>query len=102
MTINPAADLSDRLYRVTGMASMRFRALIKIHGVNPYVLVSAKRTSILQSGWRKPMPVLVQINGQPQEPWPINMMPIGNGSFRLPLHEKVRKASNTGVGDRVE
>ena len=30
------------------------------------------------------------------------MMPIGNGSFRLYLHEKVRKVSSTGVGDRVE
>jgi len=75
---------------------------MKIHGVNPYVLVSAERASKLQPNWRKPMPVLVQINGQPQEPWPINMMPIGNGSFRLYLHEKVRKSSSTGVGDRVE
>ena len=81
---------------------MRFRSLMKIHGVNPYVLVSAERASKLQPNWRKPMPVLVQINGQPQEPWPINMMPIGDGSFRLYLHEKVRKSSSTGVGDRVE
>ena len=29
-------------------------------------------------------------------------MPIGDGSFRLYLQEKVRKASNTGVGDRVK
>jgi len=75
---------------------------MKIDGVNPYVLVSAERASKLQPNWRKPMPVLVQINGQPQEPWPINMMPIGDGSFRLYLHEKVRKSSSTGVGDRVE
>ena len=81
---------------------MRFRSLMKIDGVNPYVLVSAERASKLQPNWRKPMPVLVQINGRPQEPWPINMMPIGDGSFRLYLHEKVRKASSTGVGDRVE
>ena len=84
------------------MAILRFRAVIKIHGVNPYVLVSAERASKLQSNWRKPMPVLVQINGQPEEPWPINMMPIGDGGFRLYLHDKVRKASNTGVGERVD
>src|SRR5262249_36688022 len=47
------------------------------------------------------MPVLVRINGKPEEPSPINMMPIGNGSFRLYLNGKVRKASGTGVGDRV-
>ena len=84
------------------MATLRFKALMKIECVNPYVLISAERASKLQPNWRKPMPVLVQINGQPQEPWRINMMPIGDGSFRLYLHEKVRKASSTGVGDRVE
>ena len=84
------------------MPILRFRAVMKIDGVNPYVLISAERASKLQPNWRKPMPVLVQINGQPQEPWRINMMPIGDGSFRLYLHEKVRKASSTGVGDRVE
>jgi len=84
------------------MPILRFRAVMKIDGVNPYVLISAERASKLQPNWRKPMPVLVQINGQPQEPWRINMMHIGDGSFRLYLHEKVRKASSTGVGDRVE
>lgn len=29
------------------------------------------------------------------------MMPAGDGSFYLYLHETVRKASNTGPGDRV-
>jgi hypothetical protein len=85
----------------TVMATLRFRALIKIQGVNPYVLVSAKRASQLRPGWRRPMPVLVRINGKPEETSHINMMPIGDGSFRLYLHGGVRKASNTGVGDRV-
>lgn len=74
---------------------------MKVHGVNPYVLVSAKQTSKLKPNWRRPMPVLVKINGKPEESWRINMMPVGGGSFRLYLHEKVRKASNTQVGDRV-
>lgn len=84
------------------MPTLRFRALMKIHSVNPYVLVSAKRASELKPGWRKPMPVLVQVNGKPDEAWPINMMPVGDGSFRLYLNGVVRKASRTGVGDRVE
>src|SRR6266496_2732985 len=84
------------------MATLRFRAPMKIHGVNPYVLMSARRASELKHGWCKPMPVLFQINGKPKESSPINMMPIGDGSFRLYLNGKVRKASGTGVGDRVE
>jgi hypothetical protein len=84
------------------MPTIRFRAVIKLHGINPYVIVSATRASQLKPGWRKPMPVLVQINGKPDDPWPITMMPMGDGSFRLYLHEKVRKASGTGVGDRVD
>lgn len=84
------------------MATLHFRALIKIYGVNPYVLVSAQRASEIKPGWRKPMPVLVQVNGEPEEPASINMMPIGDGSFRLYLNGRVRKASSTGVGDRVD
>lgn len=84
------------------MAILRFTALIKIHGINPYVLVSAKRASAIKPGWRKPMPVLVQINGKPDDAWAINMMPVGDGRFRLYLHESVRKASRTKVGDRVQ
>lgn len=48
------------------------------------------------------MPVLVQINGQPQPAWKINMMPIGDGSFYLYLHGDVRSASQTKVGDTVQ
>jgi Domain of unknown function (DUF1905) len=84
------------------MATLRFKGLIKIHGVNPYVLVNAKRASALKPGWRKPMPVLVRINGKPEQASPINMMPVGDGSFRLYLNSEIRKASGTCVGDRVE
>jgi len=84
------------------MTILRFKALIKIQGINPYVLVGAKRAAELKPGWRKPMPVLVRINGKPEEAWLINMMPVGDGNFRLYLHGSVRKLSNTEVGDRVE
>jgi hypothetical protein len=83
------------------MPKLQFKALMKIREGNPYVLVSRTRATELKPDWRKPMPVLVQINGQPQPPWQINMMPVGDGSFYLYLHGDVRMASNTKVGDRV-
>src|SRR5437868_668873 len=81
---------------------MKFDARMEIYNGNPYVLVSNKRALALQKGWRKPMPVLVQINGQPKPAWHINMIPIGDGSFYLYLHGDVRKASGTKVGDNVQ
>jgi Bacteriocin-protection, YdeI or OmpD-Associated/Domain of unknown function (DUF1905) len=84
------------------MTTLRFRSVIKIHDGNPYVLVSAARATALRKGWRKPLPVLVRIDGKPEGFWRINMMPIGDGSFYLYLHGDVRKASGTKVGDRVE
>ena len=55
----------------------------------------------IQPNWRKAMPVLIQVNGQPEPAWRINMMPTGDGDFYLYLHGDVRKASNTKVGDIV-
>lgn len=84
------------------MSGLNFKSKILIHNANPYVLVSASRAKLLKPNWRKPLPVLVQINGKPNPPWAINMMPIGDGSFYLYLHGDVRKASKTKVGDRVD
>jgi hypothetical protein len=83
------------------MSALNFKAVIEIYIGNPYVLVSPERAAKLKAGWKKPMPVLVQINGKPVPPWHINMMPIGDGSFYLYLHGDVRKASDTKVGDTV-
>jgi hypothetical protein len=83
------------------MAGLRFRSLIKINKINPYVLVSAERAARLKSGWRKPLPVSIRVNGKPEVPWRINLMPIGGGGFYLYLHGDVRKASGTKVGDVV-
>jgi hypothetical protein len=83
------------------MSSLRYRSTILINDINPYVLVSAKRAECLRKNWRKPLPVCVRVNGQPEEPWRINLMPIGDGSFYLYLHGDVRKASGTKVGDDV-
>ena len=81
--------------------TVAFSAVIKIRDVNPFILVSASRANAIKSGWRKPLPVLVRVNGKPENAWRINMMPVGNGSFYLYLHGDIRKASRTEVGDRV-
>ncbi|HEV8066121.1 MAG TPA: YdeI/OmpD-associated family protein [Planctomycetaceae bacterium] len=84
------------------MPTASFTAVIKIRGINPFILVSASRAKGIKPGWRKPLPVLVRINGKPDRAWRINMMPVGNGSFYLYLRGDVRKASGTTVGDRVQ
>ena len=81
---------------------VRFRATIEMRGINPYVLVNAETAKLLKPDWRRPMPVRVQINGEPNPPWEINLMPVGDGSFYLYLHNSVRSSSGTAVGDRVE
>jgi hypothetical protein len=81
--------------------TLRFRSRIEINKINPYVLVHANQAVRLKSPWRRPMPVRVQVNGKPDTPWRINLMPVGDGDFFLYLHESVRKASGTGVGDVV-
>ena len=83
------------------MASLRFRALIEINNINPYVRISAARAARLKPGWRRPLPVRIRVNGKPEVPWRINLMPIGDGSFYLYLHGNVRKTSGTKVGDVV-
>jgi hypothetical protein len=84
------------------MSELRFRARIAIRGINPYVLVSARRANSLRSDWRKPMPVHVQVNGKPRTPSRVNMMPAGDGRFFLYLRGNVRKQANADVGDLVE
>jgi len=80
---------------------LTFQAAIEIMGVNPYVGVSGDRVEQLKPGHRGPMPVLVKVNGVPNPPWHINMMPRGDGGYYLYLAEVVRKASGTKVGDMV-
>jgi hypothetical protein len=84
------------------MTSLRFKAKIEINGINPFVPVDAEQAARLREGWRRPMPVLVQVNGAPAKPWRINMMPRGDGGFFLYLHGEVREATGVGVGDTVE
>ncbi len=81
---------------------MKFTAEIQIRGINPYILVSAERAGRIKADWKRAMPVLIRINGQPESGWHINMMPVGDGSFYLYLGAEVRQASGTAVGDTVE
>jgi hypothetical protein len=81
---------------------LEFQTKMEIREGNPYVLVSAARAEALKPGWRKPLPVCVQVNGLPETPWRINMMPTGDGAFYLYLHGDVRKASGTRTGDRIK
>lgn len=80
---------------------MKFNSLIEIREGNPYILVKKEDALKLQTEWKKPMPVIIQVNGEPKTPWHINMMPVGNGDYYLYLHGDVREASNTKVGDIV-
>ncbi|MEO7426544.1 MAG: YdeI/OmpD-associated family protein, partial [Fibrobacteria bacterium] len=86
---------------MAALTALSFNARIVIKDINPYVTVSAARARGLRPGWKKPLPVRVRINGKPEAPWRINLMPMGNGAFYLYLHASVRKASHTGVGDKV-
>jgi hypothetical protein len=93
----PAGQIAKRAERM-----VFFSAPIELLKLNPFVRVSARRVSAIKPNWRRPLPVLVRINGQPRiQPWRINMMPIGDGDFYLYLHGDVRRASETKVGDKV-
>lgn len=83
------------------MKYLRFTSIIKIREVNPYILITRDQALKIKPDWKKPLPVLVQINGKPDAPWRINMMPAGDGRFYLYLHEAVRGASHTRAGDKV-
>jgi len=83
------------------MKRLTFKATIKIQGINPFVLVTDEQVRQIKPGWKRPLPVVIQINGKPDNPWRINMMPRGDGAFYLYLSEVVRKASRTKVGDIV-
>jgi len=78
-----------------------FYGLIEITGINPYVLVSARDAAALRSGWRRPLPVLVRLNGDTDSSWHTNLMPRGDGAFYLYLHGEMRDTAGVGVGDAV-
>lgn len=84
------------------MNALNFRDVVKIRGINPFVSVNAARAGALRQGWRRPLPVLVRINGKPADAWRTNMMPSGDGGFYLYLNGIVREAAGVSVGDHVD
>ena len=82
-------------------SAVRIGSRLKIIGVNPYVFVRAEEASRLKSGWRRPMPVRFHINGS-DKVWRVNLMPVGDGSFRLFLNGEIRSASGLRVGDPLK
>jgi hypothetical protein len=84
------------------MPTLRIRARVEIIGVNPYVMVGAKEASHIRRNWRGPMPVRLRVKGRSNWTWRINLMPVGDGRFRLYLNGDIRKESNLQVGDMTD
>jgi hypothetical protein len=83
------------------LPAVRLRSRMRVRGINPYVQISARQAVRLGKHGRRPIPVRVQVNGKPELPWRINLMPRGDGSFFLYLAGPIREASGTKVGDIV-
>jgi hypothetical protein len=81
------------------MPTLRIRSRIDIIGVNPYVIVDVGEASQLRKDWRGPMPVRFWVNRRPDMTWRINLMPVGDGRFRLYLNGDIRRESKLKVGD---
>jgi hypothetical protein len=91
----------DRTCAGTRVVILRISATIAVRGVNPYVLVSAGRARRLKPRWRRPLPVILRIAGLPRHRWCTNLMPAGDGSFYLYLHEHMRRIATARIGDRI-
>lgn len=83
------------------MRTLRFQDTIQIRGINPYIAIGASQAADLKAGWRKPLPVLLRINGRPSDACRTNMMPAGDGGFYLYLNGQVRSEAGVKVGDLV-
>ena len=83
------------------VSSSVFKAVVEIRGINPFISVGASRVGRLKPGWRKPLPVLVRVDSQPEDPWRTNLMPAGDGGFYLYLNGPMRGESGVSVGSVV-
>jgi hypothetical protein len=81
--------------------SVIFTALIRLRGINPYVLVGRAQARSIRSRGRGPLPVLLRLNEMSKPTWRVNMMPSGDGRFYLYLHGGMRRSTQTKVGDRI-
>lgn len=87
---------------VKRLTVLNIRRPVRIRGINPYVVVNERESAKLKPGWRKPLPVLMRINGKPSKACSTNMMPVGDGDFYLYLNGPMRKAATASVGDIVQ
>jgi hypothetical protein len=81
---------------------VRLRARIELLGVNPFVWVRSTVLSELGRTGRGPLPVVFWAPDAPETTWHTNLMPSGEGDFRLYLNGVVRAATRTVVGDHLE
>jgi hypothetical protein len=74
-----------------GMPTLKFSAVIKIIGVNPYVLVSKTRAAKIKPGWRRPLRLPLYNNCLMRlEPCPPNAsIDIDRNSHRKGIRHKV-------------
>ncbi len=99
----PAKPLAKSAPEACSMieSSSAFKGVVKIRGVNPFVSVSASWAERLKPGWRKPLPVLVRVNGRPEDAWRTNLMPDGHGGFYLYLNGVMRAGTGVTTGSVV-
>jgi hypothetical protein len=83
------------------MAPLRISAKIAVRGINPYVPVGPQHARRLKPNWRRPLPVVLRIASLPEHQWCTNLMPAGDGSFYLYLHEDMRRVAGARIGDRI-
>jgi hypothetical protein len=83
------------------MSTLVITAVIQLRGVNPYVPVTIEQVMMLRENWRRAMPVVATITGATEKSWRTNLMPEGDGAFRLYLHGAMRKSAQVDVGDIV-
>jgi uncharacterized protein YdeI (YjbR/CyaY-like superfamily) len=55
---------------IQNMPLLYFTSTIEIRDGNPYVLVEKELAQKIKSDWKKPLPVLIQVNGEPKKPLP--------------------------------
>jgi hypothetical protein len=84
------------------MGDIRFRARIGIRGINPFIVVSRKRAVSLGFLTRGPAPVVVKVNGAPEEGVTTNLMPKGDGGYFLYLNGLMRTAGHAVVGSMAD
>lgn len=77
------------------------RAVIRIRGVNPYILVSRASAGAIRPTWAKPLPVVVRLHAPRVPTLRTRLMPVGNGTFYLYLPGWFRHSTGTTVGDRI-